>query len=306
MPNSITITGQRYGGTYTYYTKAEAEEMGIKYHIPPFGPADVPRTGWVLTSNDYVVPIIDAVQRYVSGKHRYFDYITPFGRIKYSEFAFMDGRTHTRGVMMNHVADSAIDKRNMAYHHVRIGDAALAWRLAYGYTAPPDLDDHIRDPQYQLILSGEYQKMAEEVGMPKGFIIEHRQRQTAALTEMIEVSKEVILKKLRESEELNETEMTLFLKLFGAQQENMTDLEKGYVRAPMDDGDSSQVLEAGYMRVSKQLPANGGFHMERAIKTEDTMDDVDLTEGLKHPDGFHDIDYDDNRIEDAEEVSNDN
>lgn len=293
MPHSITITGHKYGGSYTYYTRKEAEDLDIHYYRPPFGPLDVPKRGHVLTSNDFVVPILAAVQ--IGGNR--LAYVTPFGKIKFDQWAYMDGRNHVKSISSSWIADTSLDKINMARWHATYGDAAQAFQMAYGYAPPDNLDDIVRDSQYQVILHSEYRKVADENKIPLEFIIQHRQRQTAMMTEVLEHIKEKIVA----NESLDPSHVDLFERCFKSQQDNIVDMEVGYMREPKVDT-SAYEMEATYRA---RLPqASGGFHMLPSKKAMDDMDDVDPETSLEHPDGFHDITFTSEEGSDNEDTTN--
>lgn len=298
MPFGVTITGYKYGGTYTYYTRHEAEERGIRYHTPPFALGDVPKTGWVLTSNNYVVPIIAAVY----DKHKKLNYITPFGQHRAADMPYMDGRTTVRGVTMNAHSGRIEQLRNMAYWMARDGDPHVAWRMTHGYAAPPDIEERINDQQFQIILRSEYEKVAESQGIPTDFIIAQRQRQTELMTDILEH----IAQRIKANEELEPTHIELFRACFNDQQANVTDMEVGYIRTPVPDDTNAGLLERSYTE-RMQLPGRRGadFHLTPTVKQDGAVAHLAEGEELSHPDGFHDIDYDtidDILIDDTQEA----
>jgi len=252
MPHTVTISGKsRFAGVHTYYTKAEADSLHIKYLVPPLNFGHIrPTGGHVLTSNNFVVPILGtSVDNY---GHRY--YITPYGRTNVKSFAYCDGRSYIGKFGEIYTGSKEVrDLANMAYWHARKGDVTIAHRMAYGYEAPPDIDDIIRDQQYQFLLYSEFERMADEQGFPKGYIIEHRMKQTKAMTEVIEHIKDKILA----GDEINPTHIDLFERCFKSQQENMSDLEIGYIRTPPDQL-KTHLIEENYSRKTAELPV-GGF-----------------------------------------------
>jgi len=278
MPHTVTITGQQYQGTYTYYSKKEADDLGIRYFTPPFEGGGVPKTGFVLTSNNWVVPIIGA-----RNTAKRTDYITPFGTHHPKTMPFMDGRVFTRGVTLNNVTKKQQDWTNLAHWLVRNGDVQIAHRMAFGFAAPPDVEDTIRHPNFQLILQSEFDRMADEQGFPKGVIVEERIKQTKLMTEVLETIKSRIV----DGKELDPTHVELFKSCFNAQQGNLTDLEQGYVRTPPEPEPAMATLEATYRT---QVPQTaGGFHMQKTERVEDAQEVPEHAHGLEHPEGYNDL-----------------
>jgi len=272
MPFSVTVQGKsQYSGTYTYYTLTEANERRIKYRIPPFGKWDVPNAGYVLTSNNYVIPIIG-----VTSANRSPRIITPFGKFRWNTWPFCDGRTFVNDILNPASNNEVRDLTNMAYWLVREGDAQLAYRMAFGCAAPPpdELDDLIRRQEFQFILREQYKLMSDELNIPRAAILEERMKQTQLMTRVLEK----IQNRIDDGEELDESHIDLFERCFKAQQENLTDLESGYIRTPPEAKSDPVMLEAHYRMSGNALGEQGtrgalnGFHMSRASRKEDDME----------------------------------
>ena len=278
MPITVHIhKSYKLGGDYTVYTLREARDRGISYHTPPLEYDEIDVMDYVLTSNDYVVPII---KKNNSRPYRCY-YMTPFGKSKLHEFQLYDGRTQMSGRIQDMREDAEYRKLiNLAWWHARQGDIQLAYRMAYGHPAPPEINDIISDQRYQIILHSEFDRMVIEEGFPKGFIVQQRMEQTESMTKVMAHIQSRILN----NEEIDPTHIELFVRCFKAQEENVGDLEKGYVRTPVESP-MPLTLEESYTRRA-HLPGAGFHKLQEAKSVEDAMSvPVDFTA----PDGFAEL-----------------
>ena len=288
MPYVVTIPGRGPdAGTRAFFSREEADAKEIPYFVPPLSPADINFlfANYVLTANDYVVPII--------GYDGIGHYTTPFGRCALGEWPIASG--YNVGMDKIRSSQRFRDIQLLAHWTAQLGDAELAHRFACGgpVKSKKKLENLVRSDAFQLALREEMKTMKEAGVIPIGQIIEARMRHL----ERIDAVLAHIEKKILDGEELGDQEIKLFRDVAKDQRENLTDLEVGYVRTPPEPEDDSAEL------TFRLRAANAQRSLPRAKQPEDDMRvPTRLSDRIKLPEGIEPVQFETEEAEATQTV----